>query len=97
MTVSLAGSDTRGGHLVVSKNWYPDWHATVDDKSATARRANHSLLSVDLPAGGRQAELWFDSPAYARGKLLNVIALLAALLMTAVGFVLEWRATVTAS
>ena len=97
MTVSLAGADTRGGHLVVSENWYPDWHATVDGKSAAVRRADHSLLSVDLPAGARQVELWFDSPAYARGKLLSVVALLAALLMTTIGFVREPRATVSTS
>jgi uncharacterized membrane protein YfhO len=82
---------------VVSENWYPDWHATVDGKSAAVRRADHSLLSVDLPAGARQVELWFDSPAYARGKLLSVVALLAALLMTTIGFVRGQRATVSTS
>ena len=49
MTVSLAGADSRAGHLVVSENWYPDWHATVDGKAAVVRRADHSLLSVDVP------------------------------------------------
>jgi hypothetical protein len=84
MTVSLAGADARGGHLVVAENWYPDWHATVDGRPTAPRRADHSLLSVDIPAGAKQVELWFDSPAYARGKLLSAIAVLAALLMIAV-------------
>lgn len=83
MTLSLAGADSRTGHLVVSENWYPDWHAAVDGEPTLVRRADHSLLSVDVPAGAKQVELWFDSPAYARGKLLSAATVLAALLMIA--------------
>lgn len=51
MTVSLDGVDQKSGHLIVSENWYPDWHAEVDGKRAVVRRGDHSLLSVEVPAG----------------------------------------------
>jgi hypothetical protein len=89
MSVSLAGADARAGHLVVSENWYPDWRATVDGHSAVVRRADHSLLSVDVPAGATQVELWFDSPNYARGKLLSIVSVLVSLLMIGVPLIRE--------
>jgi hypothetical protein len=97
MTIVLAGADARAGHLVVSENWYPDWHATVDGRSAVVRRADHSLLSVDVPAGSSHVELWFDSPTYARGKLLSMFSLLVALLMIAVPLAGEQRRRVVAT
>ena len=82
MTVSLDGSDDAAGHLVVSENWYPDWHATVDGKVATVRRADHSLLSVDLPVGAKEVKLWFASATYETGKHISELCLLIALLMS---------------
>jgi uncharacterized membrane protein YfhO len=77
--------------LLVSENWYPDWRATVDGKPGTVRRADHTLISVDLPPGAREVELVFDSPTYAKGKMVSLAALLVALLMTAVPMVMARR------
>ena len=82
MTVSLSGADTTQGYLLVSENWYPDWHAEVDRRPGVVRRANHSLLSVDLPPGAKSVRLWFDSSAYARGKVMSLVSLIAALGLT---------------
>jgi len=82
MTVSLSGADTTQGYLLVSENWYPDWHAEVDGRPGVVRRANHSLLSVDLPPGAKSVRLWFDSSAYARGKVMSLVSLIAALGLT---------------
>ncbi|MEO5817839.1 MAG: hypothetical protein ABIT20_21395 [Gemmatimonadaceae bacterium] len=87
MTVSLRGADRSAGHLVVSENWYLDWHADVDGKPGVVRRADHSLLSVDLPVGAKVVRLWFDSAAYARGKIISLVALLLAGLMIAIPLV----------
>jgi hypothetical protein len=78
MTIDLAGSDPKPSYLVISENWYPDWHATIDGRPATIHRADHSLLSVVLPPGAREVKLVFDSPTYARGKLISLVALLVA-------------------
>jgi uncharacterized membrane protein YfhO len=55
------------------------------------RRADHTLISVDLPAGAREVELVFDSPTYATGKMISLAALLVALLMTFVPMVMARR------
>ena len=62
----------------------PDWQATVDGSAAIVRRADQSLISVDLPAGAREVELVFNSTAYAKGKAISLAALLAACVMIAV-------------
>jgi hypothetical protein len=97
MTVALSGADTRAGHLVVSENWYPDWHATIDGKSAIARRADHSLLGIDVPAGAKQVELWFDSPTYARGKAISAAFVVLALLMLTAGVARDRRGIASAT
>ena len=78
MTIALRGSDSTAGHLLVSENWYPDWRAEVDGRPGAVRRIDHTLLGVDLPAGAREVRLRFDSPAYARGKIVSALSLLAA-------------------
>jgi hypothetical protein len=84
MTIALTGADNTDGHLLVSENWYPDWHAEVDGKPAVVRRADHTLISVDIPAGAREVRLWFDSATYALGKWISVFSLLVAVGMMAV-------------
>lgn len=89
MTIALTGSDSITGQLVVSENWYPDWRAEVDGKPAVVRRADHTLLAVDLPPGARSVTLRFDSASYARGKTISLISLLVAIGM----IVLPWIMT----
>lgn len=88
MSIALAGADAAESHLLISENWYPDWHATVDGKPGVVRRADHTLLSVDVPAGAKQVELVFDSPAYAKGKMVSIVALLVAIAMCAIPMVM---------
>ncbi len=79
MTVQLAGANPAPSYLVVSENWYPDWRATVDGSETQVLRGNHSLLSVVVPPGAREVSLWFESTAYARGKVLTAVSLVLAL------------------
>jgi hypothetical protein len=76
--VTLAGRSDTTTYLLVSENWYPDWHAAVDGKPATVLRADHTLLSVALPSGAREVRLHFASPAYPRGRWITTLALLVA-------------------
>jgi uncharacterized membrane protein YfhO len=69
--------------LVISETWCPDWHATVDGRPATVLRADHALLSVVVPPGGREVTLRFASAAYARGKLVTLAAVLVTLALLA--------------
>jgi hypothetical protein len=81
MRIALSGAEAATSQLVVSENWYPDWHAEVDGKPGVVRRADHTLISVDVPPGAKEVRLWFESPTYARGKMVSVISLLLAAAM----------------
>ena len=82
ITVALSGTEPAPSHLLIAENWYPDWRAEVDGRAGMVRRINHTLLGVDLPAGSREVRLWFESSAYAKGKVVSVVALLLAAAMT---------------
>lgn len=77
MRIALEGSDRRPRYLLVSETWYQDWHAQVDGKPAPVHRGNHALMAVVIPPGAREVALDFDSPEYARGKVISLLALLA--------------------
>jgi hypothetical protein len=83
MRVTLEGTAAKPAYLLIAENWYPDWHATVDGKPAPVYRADHTLLSVVVPPGAREVTLHFASAAYARGKLVTLVAFLATLALLA--------------
>src|SRR6185295_1236119 len=80
-----------GSALVVSENYYPGWKASVGGKPAPIGRADLSLIGVELPEGAREVELTFASASYARGRLITVLALVVALLMTGAGVAYGFR------
>lgn len=84
MKIAIAGGEPAPAMLVVSENWYPDWHAQVDGRATPTRRVDHSLIGVEMPAGARTVQLTFASPEYARGKWISLVALLAAATMAVV-------------
>jgi hypothetical protein len=78
MRITLTGRSDSIRYLLVSENWYPDWHAEVDGKAARILRGDYTLLSIPLPPGAREVRLWFSSATYGRGKLVTLVALLVA-------------------
>ncbi|MDE3217695.1 MAG: hypothetical protein KGO03_14900, partial [Gemmatimonadota bacterium] len=86
VVMDLSAPAPPGAALVVSENYYPGWHATVDGKPVAAiGRADVSLIGVALPAGARHIELSFDDAAYETGKTVTLAALVLTLLLTAGG------------
>lgn len=87
--ISLALSEPApaGSALVVSENYYPGWIATVDGKPVDTERMNLMLIGVPLPAGAKSVELTFTSPAFERGKMITIAAIIVALVMTGVGLI----------
>jgi hypothetical protein len=77
MRITLEGTDPRPQYLLVGETWYPDWHALVDGRPAPVLRGDHALITVPLGTGAREVTLRFASAAYARGKLVSVLALAA--------------------
>jgi hypothetical protein len=76
MRIAIAGSDRRPLYLLVSENWYRDWHAEVDGKPAPVVRGDHTLITVPLPPGAREVRLVFASDAYREGRWITWLALL---------------------
>jgi len=77
--------------LVVSENFYPGWHATVDGQAATVERADYSIMAVPLKAGARKISLKFTDAAYTRGKAVTLVALLLAVAAAIGGFIIDRR------
>ena len=84
MRINIEGQDPRPLYLVVSENWYKDWRAAVDGVPVPTLRAQHTLLSVVLPPGGKEVTLEFRSPEYQRGRLLALLSLLGVFALMAV-------------
>ncbi len=87
MTITLDGAAARPSYLLVAENWAPGWEATIDGTPAPTHRANHALLSVELPAGAQVVELRYHTPGYGAGKLITVVSLLGSLVLVGAGFV----------
>lgn len=75
VVLELAKPAPAGSALVVSENYYPGWLATADGKSAEVARTDYSLIGVVLPTGATRVELTFTSSAYAKGKMITLLAL----------------------
>jgi hypothetical protein len=89
IALSLTAPAPKGSALVVSENYYPGWHATVDGKPVNVERADFVLMGIALPEGAKQVELRFTSGSYETGKTITLAALLIAVLLAAVGFTLD--------
>lgn len=91
VALELEAPAPEGSALVVSENYYPGWEATVDGQPAVLGRAQFSLIGVELPAGARRVELAFSSPTYETGRMVTLIALLAAAAWLAAAALLQRR------
>lgn len=65
--------------LVLTDNYYDAWHVKIDGADGDILRSYGSFRAVELPAGSKDVEFYFDSPRYGTGKTvtwLTVIFLL---------------------
>lgn len=93
MTVQLDPAPPADAFLLVAENWYLDWHATVDGRTAPVLRGNNSLITVPVAAGARQVELVFRSASYRKGKWIAAGAIVLILASIALPPLLRRRAT----
>jgi hypothetical protein len=89
--LTLSDPAPKGSALVVSENYYPGWHATVDGTPATAERADLTLIGIALPEGARKVELRFSSDTYKEGKAITLAAIALALLAALAGLFVPGR------
>jgi membrane protein YfhO len=94
--VDLASSPPAGSALIVSENYFSGWTALVDGKPAPIDRAEYNLIGVELPPGARQVSLQFDDRAYEHGKIITLVAIIAALALTVFGLFTSRRSPAVA-
>jgi len=92
MSVQLDPPPPAASYLLISENWYPDWHATVDGATAVVLRGDQTFITVPVPAGARRVELTFASRDYARGRLIMWASLVLLGMWAVAGRLLENRA-----
>jgi hypothetical protein len=89
--IKLDQPATAGQTLVVSENYFPGWHATVNGKPAATGLTNYNLIGVPLAAGATSVELRFTDAAYIKGRLLTLVVLVIALAWLAGALVIDRR------
>jgi hypothetical protein len=65
--------------LVVSDNYYPAWHATIDGSEVPLLRADYSLRAVEVPAGTHEVRFVYRSPLLLAALWTTLISLLVVL------------------
>ena len=76
MTIALDPPPADSSYVLVSENWYVDWQATVDGRSAPVLRGDHALITVPVGPGARSVELNYYSKSFAKGKLMELLCTL---------------------
>jgi len=76
MTIALDPAPTQPSYVLVSENWYPDWHAAVDGAPAAVLRGDYTLITVPVLAGAKRVELTFRSRDYETGRAISLGSLL---------------------
>jgi uncharacterized membrane protein YfhO len=70
--VTIRTRASRDALMVLSDNWYKDWHAEVDGREVPVLRANHSFRGVVVPAGAHTVEFTFRPVELVTGLYIHV-------------------------
>lgn len=80
----------RGGILVLSDAYYPEWHAYVDGAERETMKANIALRGVALEPGTHTVEFVFRPSSLHQGFFIGGAGLVLLLLMLAYGHKTRW-------
>ena len=77
MHMRLSAAAPAAGYVLVSENWDSEWRATVDGRDAPVLRGDGTLITVPVSAGAREIVVRYEGRAYARGRVVTIVSLLA--------------------
>lgn len=85
----------KGGVLVFSENYYPEWTATVDGKEVPVGRVNYILRAIQVKPGKHQVVLSFFPKSVDRTETVAYIAfaLLGICILLGIGLEIRQRKT----
>jgi hypothetical protein len=79
----------KGGVLVFSEIYYPEWTATVDGQPVELGRVNYILRAINIKPGQHEVTLTFEPQSVTRTELVAYISY--AILLILVGGILVWN------
>jgi uncharacterized membrane protein YfhO len=78
--------------LFLSDTWYPDWKATIDDKTdAPIYKADYAFRAVKVPAGEHTITFIYSDPRYTNGRTISFGTNILAVLGLGLGLFFEWK------
>lgn len=81
----------KGGVLVFSENYYPEWTATIDGKEVPVGRVNYILRAIQVQPGKHQVVLSFFPKSVDRTETVAYIAFALLVICILLGIGLEIR------
>ncbi len=82
---------SRPGFLVMSTNYYPEWHARIDNHPQKLYRANYTQMALPLEAGEHRIDLVYRSKAVSIGFRLSFLTSLILSLVLGTYYVRQWK------
>jgi hypothetical protein len=78
--------------LFISDSWYPDWKASLDEKTdVPIYKANYSFRAIKIPAGEHILTMRYYDSRYANGKTISLATNILALLGLGIGLFFEFK------
>ncbi len=81
----------KGGVVVFSEIYYPDWTVTIDGQPAELGRVNYVLRALKVPAGAHKVEMSFNPKSIAQTNFVAYAALALILVCFVFAIVVEVR------
>ncbi len=82
---------SKGGVVVFSEIYYPEWTATVDGENVPIGRVNYVLRALNLKPGKHEVVFDFHPASVATTETIAYIALAILVLSLIGGGIMEWR------
>ena len=82
---------SKGGVVVFSEIYYPEWTATVDGETVPIGRVNYVLRALNLKPGKHEVVFDFHPASVATTETIAYIALAILVLSLIGGGIMEWR------
>lgn len=74
--IELSYRSDQDGILYLADNYYPMWHAAVDNQKTRIYRANYTFRAIRAPKGEHRVSFWFDSPYINLGIILMIVGII---------------------
>ena len=89
--LTYTAESEKGGVIVFSEIYYPEWTATIDGKPAEVGRVNYILRALNVQPGKHEIVLDFHPASVASTETVAYAALAILLLTLIGGAVIKWR------